>query len=56
MGRIWHLGDTQDDNGLKEMMREGFKLKVWNKLHNRMYSGDTTTANYLKGLRNELYQ
>ena len=54
IGRIWRLYNTQDDNGLKDMMIQKFQLKVWDKLHYRMYPGDTTAANYLKRLESDL--
>ena len=37
IGQIWRLYNTQDDNGLKEMMIQKFQLKVWDKLHDMMY-------------------
>ena len=47
VGRIWQLGNKENDEGLRKLLNEGFIIKVWDKLHNRLYPGDTTTKNYL---------
>ena len=54
VGRIWHLNDEDDDAGLIRLLKEGFKLTVWNKLHDRMYrQEDTSTLNYIRQLNNK---
>ena len=51
VGRIWQLGNKENDEGLRKLLNEGFIIKVWDKLHNRLYPGDTTTKNYLDELK-----
>ena len=55
IGRIWRLRSRRDNQALKAMMRQGFKLKVWNKLHDMMYPGNNTTTNHLKKLKKQNY-
>ncbi|XP_019849039.1 PREDICTED: uncharacterized protein LOC109580384 [Amphimedon queenslandica] len=52
IGRIWHLNDSFDDQGLIDIIEAGFTLSVWGELNALLYgSGDTTTASYLNKLK-----
>ena len=53
VGRIWHLNDRNDDQGLINLMRAGFKIKVWETLHTKMYGSDPITTNYLYKLETQ---
>ena len=50
VGRIWHLYDKNDDQGLINLMKAGFKIEVWEKLHKMMHGSSATTTNYLSKL------
>ena len=47
IGQIWHMNDYDDDNGLLNLMREGFTIKVWNMLHFKMHGYSRVTTSYL---------
>ena len=53
VGRIWHLYDINDDQGLVHLMKAGFKITVWETLHTMMYGSDQMTANYLHKLETQ---
>ena len=53
VGRIWHLNDKNDDQGLINLMKAGFKIKVWETLHTMMYKSDPITTNYLDKLETQ---
>ena len=53
VGRIWHLNDRNDDQGLINLMRADFKIKVWKTLHTKMYGSDPITTNYLYKLETQ---
>ena len=51
VGRIWHLRDKKDREGLKDLLHNGFQLEVWEKLHQEIYGNNTRTRNYIKELK-----
>lgn len=51
VGRVWHLDDEDDKKGLQQLLKEGFKIGVWDRLHKRMYGRDTQTRNYIQQLK-----
>lgn len=48
------LNNAEDDRGLKDLLNDNFGLEVWEKLHQRRYPGDPTTAKYLKKLKRQV--
>ena len=54
VGRIWHLDDLSDREGLQQLLKKGFKIRVWQTLHDKMYGSDTITENYIRQLQNEI--
>ena len=57
VGKIWRTGDMNDDNGLIDLMRNGFSIKVWTDLHNKVYGRSNSTAatsSYIKDLRRQI--
>ena len=50
VGRIWHFNDKNDDQGLINLIKAGFKIEVWETLHDMMYGSDTRTKDYLRKL------
>ena len=54
VGRIWHPDDPSDREGLQQLLINGFDIRVWNKLHDKMYGSDTRTENYIRQLQNEI--
>lgn len=71
VGRIYNLEDEEDRRGLKELLKEGFELKVWEELNlmlqNKEWPQDEVdeekrnnirsknTHRYLKELKSEVY-
>ena len=53
VGRIWHLKNKNDDQGLVNLIKAGFKIKVWEELHNMMYGSSTKTKNYLNEIEKQ---
>lgn len=53
VGQIWHLSDRDDDQGLVNLIKAGFKIKVWEKLHNIIHRSNTRTAEYLQRLETQ---
>ena len=49
VGQIWRFDDKYDQ-GLINLMKAGFKIRVWETLHNMMYGSDTKTKNHLSKL------
>lgn len=47
VGRIWRLKNHLDRLWLKKMIHQGFRIKVWSKLHAAMYPADTITDTYI---------
>ena len=54
VGRIWRLYDPSDREGLQQLLINGFDIRVWQTLHNKMYGSDTSTENYIRQLQNEI--
>ena len=54
VGRIWHLNNEEDDEGLRQLLREGFNIEVWDELHERMYPNDSLTRNYIQKLKSSI--
>ena len=51
VGRIWHLDDSSHRKGLQQLLKNGFNIRVWKKLHDKMYGSDTSTENYIRRLK-----
>ena len=54
VGQIWRLYNISDREGLRQLLINGFDIRVWNKLHDKMYGSDTSTENYIRKLQNEI--
>ena len=52
VGKIWHF-DDKNDRGLINLMKAGFKIKVWETLHNMMYGSNPTTEDHLHKLETQ---
>ena len=52
VGKIWRF-DDKDNQELINLMKAGFKIKVWETLHNIMYGSDPITTNYLDKLETQ---
>ena len=54
VGQVWRLRNRNDNEGLKNLMKAGFEIKVWETLHTKMYgSEDSKTADHLDKLEKE---
>lgn len=53
VGRIWRLDNENDKQGLINLIKAGFKIKIWEELHNMMYRSSTKTKNYLKEIEKQ---
>ena len=54
VGQIWRLYNINDREGLRQLLINGFDIRVWNTLHDKMYGLDTITGNYVRQLQNEI--
>ena len=54
VGRIWHLDDPNHREGLRQLLINGFDIRVWQTLHDKMYGSDTSTENYIRQLQKEI--
>ncbi|XP_019854781.1 PREDICTED: uncharacterized protein LOC109583766 [Amphimedon queenslandica] len=51
VGRIWHLYDSDDDNGIIELLKDEFDIIVWEDLHSLICTKHPSlTSNYIKRL------
>ena len=54
IGRIYRQDNDNDREGLKNLIREGFKMEVWKSLHDKMYSIDNTELyEYIEAMKQE---
>ncbi len=53
LGKIRHLHNVSDREGLRQLIQEGFDIALWTHLHYLMLGDDTTSINYINELKNE---
>ena len=54
VGKIWQLNKRNDDQGLINLMKAGFKIRVWETLHAKLFPiPDLTAKNYLYKLETQ---
>lgn len=47
---------NSDKEGLKVLVRNGFKLKVWTKLHERLFEDNNVMKRYLRKIRQDVHK
>ena len=56
VGRIYRPNNQEDDEGLMNLVQQGFELKVWETLNTMMYgSYNLITHNYLRDVKQKAH-